>query len=115
MNQRTCPECGKKFEPCYKQQVCCGYSCANIRKAKLRGLRMNSHAVNQRKRRAEQKAKKKSEMELRYERLAARDADYAGSPCAAPVTVEERGNLVIETRGRACLGWRSCGHVSHNG
>ena len=113
MNQRTCPECGKKFEPCYKQQVCCGNSCANIRKAKLRGLR-NGRAAYKRKKRAERRAKK-SEMELRRERLAARDADYAGSPCAAPVTVEERGNLVIETRGRACAGWRSCGHISHNG
>ena len=114
MNQRTCPECGKKFEPCYKQQVCCGYSCSGIRKARLRGLRMNRDAVNQRKKRAERMAKK-SEMELRRERLAARDADYAESPCAAPVTVETRGNRVIETRGRCCLGWRSCGHVSHNG
>lgn len=55
-------------------------------------------------------------------RLAKRDQDYARSPCAAPVTVEERdfGNselgtiMRIETRGQACIGWRSCGHISHN-
>lgn len=47
-------------------------------------------------------------------RLAKRDLDYAESGCTAPVTVEERGGRVIETRGQACLGWRSSSHVSHN-
>ena len=32
----------------------------------------------------------------------------------APITVEERGGIRIETRGRCCAGWRSAGHVSHS-
>ena len=36
-------------------------------------------------------------------RLAKRDLDYAESGHAAPVTVEERGNRVIETRGQRCI------------
>ena len=59
---------------------------------------------------------------MRRARLAKRDLDYAESPYTAPVTVEERefGNselgtiMRIETRGRCCIGWRSCGHISHN-
>lgn len=47
-------------------------------------------------------------------RLAKRDLEYRESPYAAPVTVEERGGRVIETRGQACIGWRSAGSVSHN-
>lgn len=31
----------------------------------------------------------------------------------APVTVEVRGGVRIETRGQRCIGWRSSGHVSH--
>ena len=34
-------------------------------------------------------------------RLARRDAEYAAAH--VPVTVEERGNRVIETRGRCCI------------
>ena len=45
-------------------------------------------------------------------RLARRDAEYAAAN--VPVTVEERGGRVIETRGQACIGWRSAGSVSHN-
>lgn len=38
-------------------------------------------------------------------RLAKRDLDYAESPCAAKATVEERGGVRIETRGRAVVGF----------
>ena len=47
-------------------------------------------------------------------RLAKRDLDYAESGHAAPVTVEQRGNVRIETRGPRVIGWRSAGHVSNN-
>ena len=64
--------------------------------------------------RRELKAREAAEFERRA-RLAKRDLDYRDSPYAAKVTVEERGGLVIETRGQLCAGWRSSGHVSHNG
>ena len=64
--------------------------------------------------RRELKAREAAEF-ARRARLAKRDLDYRDSPYAAKVTVEERGGLVIETRGQRCLGWRSSGHVSHNG
>ena len=63
--------------------------------------------------RRELKAREAAEFERRA-RLAKRDLDYRDSPYAAQVTVEERGGLVIETRGQTCAGWRSSSHVSHN-
>ena len=32
----------------------------------------------------------------------------------APITVEERDGIRIETRGQRCIGWRSSGRVSHS-
>ena len=64
--------------------------------------------------RRELKAREAAEF-ARRARLAKRDLDYRDSPYAAKVTVEERGGLVIETRGQLCAGWRSSSHVSHNG
>ena len=46
-------------------------------------------------------------------RLAKRDRDYAESGCASPVTVEVRGNRVIETRGQVCIASRVT-HIPHN-
>ena len=46
-------------------------------------------------------------------RLAKRDRDYAESGCASPVTVEVRGNRVVETRGQVCIASR-CTHITHN-
>ena len=63
--------------------------------------------------RRELKAREASEF-ARRARLAKRDLDYRDSPYAAPVAVEERDGLVIETRGQLCAGWRSISHVSHN-
>ena len=59
---------------------------------------------------------------MRRARLAKRDQDYARSPYAPRVTVEERelsnselGTIMrIETRGQCVIGWRAAGHVSHN-
>ena len=45
-------------------------------------------------------------------RLCARDEAY--EKVAAPVTVEVRGGIRIETRGQRCIGWRSSGRVSHS-
>lgn len=64
--------------------------------------------------RRELKVREAAEFERRA-RLAKRDLDYRDSPYAAPVTVVERDGRVIETRGQVCAGWRSSGHVSHNG
>lgn len=47
----------------------------------------------------------------RRARLAKRDLDYRDSPYAAKVTVEERGGLVIETRGQRCICWRAADHI----
>lgn len=63
--------------------------------------------------RRELKAREAAEFERRA-RLAKRDLDYRDSPYAAKVTVEERDNVRIETRGQVCAGWRSISHVSHN-
>ena len=63
--------------------------------------------------RRELKAREAAEF-MRRARLAKRDLDFRDSPYAPPVTVEERGGRVIETRGQACIGWRAAGHISHN-
>ena len=60
--------------------------------------------------RRELKAREAAEFERRA-RLAKRDLDYRDSPYAAKVTVEERGGLVIETRGQVCAGWRAADHI----
>lgn len=91
--RKECPVCGVKFTCHRKDQKCCSHRCSR----KLRYATPSDMAAF--KRRA---------------RLAKRDLDFRDSPYAPPVTVEERGGRVIETRGRTCLGWRSCGHVSHN-
>ena len=46
-------------------------------------------------------------------RLAKRDRDYAESGCASPVTVEVRGNRVVETRGQVCIASR-CNFTTHH-
>ena len=56
--------------------------------------------------RAERAAKR-----ARAVRLARRDAEYAAAH--VPVTVEIRGNRVIETRGQACIASR-CDFIPHH-
>lgn len=50
-------------------------------------------------------------------RFVGKKMDYTCPICIENqrVTIEERGNRVIETRGQRCIGWRAAGHVSHNG
>ena len=111
---RICSRCGKEIESKRRRQTYCSITCSA--KALKRGKRGGATLapIDEWSLRPMLRKREAADIERR-ERLAARDADYAGSPCAAPVTVEERGNRVIETRGRCCLGWRSCGHISHNG
>ena len=59
------------------------------------------------------KAREAAEFERRA-RLAKRDLDYRDSAYAATVTVEERGGLVIETRGQPVIGFRSAEHIRHS-
>ena len=63
--------------------------------------------------RRELKAREAAEFERRA-RLAKRDLDYRDSPYAAKVTVEERGGLVIETRGQPVIGFCSAEHIRHS-
>ena len=51
------------------------------------------------------RARKESKFMMRA-RLAKRDLYYAEGGHAAPVTVEERGGRVIETRGQRCIASR---------
>ena len=62
--------------------------------------------------RRELKAREDAEFERRA-RLAKRDLDYRDSAYAATVTVEERGGLVIETRGQRVIGARAVGLVKN--
>ena len=63
---------------------------------------------------------RRAKTDRRRRNLAARDAEYA--KLGTRVTVEVRdlrdselGCIMrVETRGQRCIGWRSCGHVSHN-
>lgn len=63
--------------------------------------------------RRELKAREDAEFERRA-RLAKRDLDYRDSAYAAKVTVEERGGLVIETRGQPVIGCSAVDHVRHS-
>lgn len=47
-------------------------------------------------------------------RLVKRDLDYAESGCTAPVIVEVRGNVRIETRGQPVIGCRAADHIRHS-
>lgn len=88
----VCVICGKGFVTDRAGQECCSKSCAGKLTALRRGqsLRMSARALEARK-------------VAKLARLAKRDLDYAESGCAAPVTVEVRGNVVTEWRGQRCI------------
>ena len=118
--KKTCPVCGKSYLTPFKRQVCCSRECAGVKQhssAPRRPHRGGRHSLSTfgatAAERQELKARATAEFERRA-RLAKRDLEYRDCPYAAPVTVEERGGRVIETRGQACIGWRSAGHISHN-
>lgn len=85
------------------------------------GKHLLSTFGNTRAEQRELKARKEAAF-MRRARLSKRDQDYARSPYAPRVTVEERelanselGTIMrIETRGQRVIGWRAAGHVSHN-
>lgn len=89
---KVCVICDKEFETHRKGQECCSKSCAGKITAQRRGqsLRMSARILEARK-------------VAKLARLAKRELDYAESGCAATVTVEERGNVRIETRGQRCI------------
>lgn len=112
MKVSKCKCCGKMFMQKDKRKVCCSVSCGKSYAAqKRRGVadRDIHPPMPSKMRRASEEAAFMSRA-----RLAKRDLDFRDSPYAPPVTVEERGGRVIETRGQVCAGWRSDGHVSHN-
>lgn len=94
----VCVICGDLFYTDRAATKCCSVSCGHVYAALRRGGKL---------------AKKKS-LALIEKGNAKR---LALEKCreTAPVTVEVRGNRVIETRGRACIGWKSCGHFSNKG
>ena len=74
-----------------------------------RESRLNSGALYRSKKRiARAKAALKRRRDAAFAR---RDAEYAAAH--VPVTVEVRGNRVIETRGHVCIASR-CTHITHN-
>ena len=105
-----CPICGAPVPPSkgVKPRMFCSHKCALKSKRK----RTYVSLAQMQRDRANNESKARA-------RLRARDADYAASPCAARVTVDcvrttDGRTLVVETRGQRCIGWRSCGKVSHN-
>ena len=95
---KVCPGCGKSFETRYKKAVCCSRACSNLNRSRtLRTLKYQRSAAG-----------KRSAM---LGRLADRDAAYAEN--AAPVTIEQRGNVVTEWRGQRFIGCHAVANVHH--
>ena len=106
---KKCKCCGKLFTPKRPSSVCCSISCGKSYASQKRGGIADKYIHPPLKTRMARI--KEDEAFMRRARLAKRDLDFRDSPYAPPVTVEERGGRVIETRGRCCFGWRSCSHV----
>ena len=110
------PECGKQFFGRKNARFCsdkcrcrAGYlsrrgyrKMADYRRSESAQFKVKTESLLKR---------RKREREEMRQRLAQRDALYAAH--AAPVTVEERGGVRIETRGQMCIGWRSSDKVRH--
>ena len=108
---KSCVHCGEPFVAKHHQQQFCSKECANDHQcecAKLAGERRV------------QREAERAAAERRRAYLARRDAEYA--KLGTRVTVEVRdlrdselGCIMrVETRGQRCIGWHSCGKVSHN-
>ena len=104
---KACVHCGEPFVAKHHQQQFCCKECANDHQwecAKLAGVKRV------------QREAKRAAAERRRSYLARRDAEYA--KLGTRVTVDcvkttDGRTLVVETRGQRCIGWRSCGKVSH--
>ena len=105
---KACVHCGNPFVAKHHQQQFCCKECANDHQwecAKLAGER-----------RVQDEARRAA-AERRRSYLARRDAEYAklGTRVVIDcVKTTDGRTLVVETRGQRCIGWRSCGKVSHN-
>ena len=102
---KSCVHCGEPFVAKHHQQQFCCLGCAmNHRNTKLAGERRV------------QREAKRAAAERRRAQLARRDAEYAklGTRVVVDCVKTTDGRvLVTETRGQRCIGWRSCGHISH--
>ena len=92
--RKVCPVCGKEFFAERDRQKCCSSSCGNSFASTSRG--------------------RKSRMSAKA-RLAEEKKRLALENCreTAPVTIEERGNRVIETRGTCPIAPRIT-HLGHD-
>ena len=98
-HMHVCPVCGETFYSERAKATCCSVSCGRAYSASLKAGK-------------EPKLKLSARQQMKA-RLAQRDAAWEASPYAAPVTVEERGNRVIETRGQRCIGFAAVSCVKH--
>ena len=100
---KACVHCGNPFVAKHNQQQFCCKECANDHQ-KLEGVKRVQNEAT------------RAAAERQRARLAKRDAEYAklGTRVVVDcVKTTDGRTLVIETRGQPCIGWRSCGHVSH--
>ena len=114
-----CPSCGGRFNPVCgnHRRTYCFYGCQSRASAykydhgTLDGLKVKVIVGS-----AAWKALNDPHVAC-ANRLARRDAEYAklGTRVVVDcVKTTDGRTLVVETRGQRCIGWRSCGHVSHN-
>ena len=109
---KACAHCGKPFVTRHLEQQYCCHGCAMNHRYKDACTKLSGERLVQRE-------AKRAAAERRRSYLARRDAEYA--KLGTRVTVEVRdlrdselGCIMrVETRGQRCIGWRSCGHISH--
>ena len=111
---KVCPTCGKRFEADDEELVYCSVKCFRKMNKKRRGLSETKKLEGVKR---VQKEATRAAAERRRSYLAQRDAEYAklGTRVVVDcVKTTDGRTLVVETRGQRCIGWRSCGKVSHN-
>ena len=92
--RKVCAVCGKVFFSQRADIKCCSHSCGNSFSATTRGRKSRLSA--------------KARLAIERKRLAMERCRET-----APITVEVRGNRVIETRGQVCIASR-CDFIPHN-
>ena len=93
----VCVICGDLFYTDRAATKCCSVSCGHVYAALRRGGKL---------------AKKSLAL---IEKGNAKRLALEKCRETAPVTVEERDGIRVETRGQRCIGWKSCGHFSNKG
>ena len=106
---KACVNCGEPFVAKHHQQQFCCHECAMNHRCKDDCTKLEGE-------RRVQREAERAAAERRRAYLARRDAEYA--KLGTRVTVDcvkttDGRTLVVETRGQRCIGWHSCGHVSH--